>query len=359
MTVVKHVMVREVKSALVELVGVVVPLESIILAEVKDGSIVRVLVSGTLLCRANCMVDLFIDQSPQADTFPLKNVDSTDCTLYAFEMAPLGGGESTSMEVAPHNQQQLDIGRTMVDTKTPSNAGYKLLENGGAVSSAACSADPANSTVVLGVTEMLRDPWMPSGGDNAPSQNTDSSDNRVLDVFGSEQFMLDRVNTHGGKHGKESDSENETLPAKMMKGDNDNGGSSQVEEVAQTAPEAMDCSSASSVSHYPTAGSSEDALEDLNNPACPHPSPNPQAVVMEWHSCSICLEEMVDSDLLTHRECGAIVCPSCLQASAEHYNQGQSLVPCPVGGRPGCVEHLGSTRNMNTFDAMRYKVMVV
>lgn len=49
MTVVKHVTVREVKSALVELVGVVVPLESIILAEVKDGSIVRVLVSGTLL----------------------------------------------------------------------------------------------------------------------------------------------------------------------------------------------------------------------------------------------------------------------------------------------------------------------
>ena len=53
--------VREVKSALVELVGVVVPLESIILAEVKEGSIVRVLVSGTLVCWANCMVDHFID----------------------------------------------------------------------------------------------------------------------------------------------------------------------------------------------------------------------------------------------------------------------------------------------------------
>ena len=61
MTVVKHVTVREVKSALVELVGVVVPLESIILAEVKEGSIVRVLVSGTLVCWANCMVDHFID----------------------------------------------------------------------------------------------------------------------------------------------------------------------------------------------------------------------------------------------------------------------------------------------------------
>ena len=235
------------------------------------------------------------------------------------------------MEVAPGNQQQLDIGRTIVDTTTPSNAGYKLLENGGAVSSAACSADPANSTVVLGVSEMLRDPWMPSSRDVTSSQNIDSSDNRVLDAFGSEQFMLDRVSTHGGKHGKESDSENETLPAKMMKGDNDNGESSQVEGVAQSAPEAMDCSSASFVSQYPTAGASEDTLEDISNPVCPHSSPNPQAVVMEWHSCSICLEEMVDSDLLTHKECGAIVCPSCLQASAEHYNQGQSLVPCPVG----------------------------
>ena len=61
MTVVKHVTVREVKGALVELVGVVLPLESIILAEVKEGSIVRVLVSGTLLqCQADCVTDHLI-----------------------------------------------------------------------------------------------------------------------------------------------------------------------------------------------------------------------------------------------------------------------------------------------------------
>ena len=60
-TVVKHVTVREVKGALVELVGVVLPLESIILAEVKEGSIMRVLVSGTLQCQADCVTDHLID----------------------------------------------------------------------------------------------------------------------------------------------------------------------------------------------------------------------------------------------------------------------------------------------------------
>ena len=61
MTVVKHVTVREVKGALVELVGVVLPLDSIILAEVKEGSIVRVLVSGTLQCQADCVTDHLVD----------------------------------------------------------------------------------------------------------------------------------------------------------------------------------------------------------------------------------------------------------------------------------------------------------
>ena len=191
---------------------------------------------------------------------------------------------------------------------------------------------PADSNrVVLGVGEMLRDPWMPGVG-IAPSQNIDPNNGSNLDVFGSERFVPDHANTPGGKHSKESDSETETLPAKMMRADNDYD-SSPMEEMTQSAPEAMECDS--SVSCQPTSASTadscEDAPEEITNPVGPHPSPTPQAVVMEWHSCSICLEEMVDSDLLTHKECGAIVCPSCLQASSEHYNQAQSLVPCPVG----------------------------
>jgi len=47
-TVLKHLTVREVKGALVEVLGVVLPQELIILAEVKEGSILRVLVRWSL-----------------------------------------------------------------------------------------------------------------------------------------------------------------------------------------------------------------------------------------------------------------------------------------------------------------------
>lgn len=269
----------------------------------------------------------------QSDTFPLKNIDSVNSSLYAFEMAPLG--ESATVELVPNHQSNSSEHST---PPNPQNMGYMLLTNGGAVSSNSSQLPegPADSNrVVLGVGEMLRDPWMPSMG-TEPSQNVDSSNDSNLDAFGSEVFVRDHVNTPGGKHSKESDSETETLPAKMMRGDNDSG-SSPVEAMAQSAPEAMECDL--SVSCQPTSACAADACEDAPaNPVGPHPSPARQAVVMEWHSCSICLEEMVDCDLLTHKECGAIVCPSCLQASSEHYNQEQSLVPCPVGWQRDCMQ---------------------
>ena len=54
------------------------------------------------------------------------------------------------------------------------------------------------------------------------------------------------------------------------------------------------------------------------------------AVVMEWRSCCICLEEMLDSDLLTHPACGAVLCSSCLQSSMQHSSQQDHKMPCPV-----------------------------
>lgn len=55
-----------------------------------------------------------------------------------------------------------------------------------------------------------------------------------------------------------------------------------------------------------------------------------KVVVMEWHSCGICLEEMIDSDLLTHLSCGAILCDDCLQASKQHTMKEDGKMPCPV-----------------------------
>lgn len=57
----------------------------------------------------------------------------------------------------------------------------------------------------------------------------------------------------------------------------------------------------------------------------------PKVVVMEWHMCVICLEEMVDSDLLTHTTCGATICAVCLEASRRHSgNEETAHMPCPV-----------------------------
>ena len=70
-----------------------------------------------------------------------------------------------------------------------------------------------------------------------------------------------------------------------------------------------------------------DTMETEDTP----PITAPSAVFMEWHSCSICLEEMLDSDLLTHAECGGKVCGECLTSSKAHQeSSGQKRISCPV-----------------------------
>ncbi|XP_074658140.1 uncharacterized protein LOC141911078 [Tubulanus polymorphus] len=54
----------------------------------------------------------------------------------------------------------------------------------------------------------------------------------------------------------------------------------------------------------------------------------PSPVQSQWSSCAICLEEMVDSELMIHVECGGMLCHSCLQMSVKHY--GDSAYVCPV-----------------------------
>ena len=51
---------------------------------------------------------------------------------------------------------------------------------------------------------------------------------------------------------------------------------------------------------------------------------------MEWRTCSICLEEMMDSDLMIHPECGGVVCNTCLQSSVQHFSTENKQMPCPV-----------------------------
>ncbi|XP_064615104.1 uncharacterized protein LOC135479234 [Liolophura sinensis] len=52
----------------------------------------------------------------------------------------------------------------------------------------------------------------------------------------------------------------------------------------------------------------------------------------QWRSCAICLEEMVDSDLMVHPSCEGTLCQSCLEMSFKHY--GDVAFTCPVCSIP-------------------------
>ncbi|XP_076454065.1 uncharacterized protein LOC143289100 [Babylonia areolata] len=52
------------------------------------------------------------------------------------------------------------------------------------------------------------------------------------------------------------------------------------------------------------------------------------AMMDQWQTCAICLEELMDSHLLTHQNCKGVFCHSCLEMSAKH--SGDLANSCPV-----------------------------
>ncbi|XP_077987451.1 uncharacterized protein LOC144442053 [Glandiceps talaboti] len=51
-------------------------------------------------------------------------------------------------------------------------------------------------------------------------------------------------------------------------------------------------------------------------------------VSTDWRSCAVCLEELPDHELLTHMSCGGALCHVCLEATSKHY--GAAGFQCPV-----------------------------
>jgi ubiquitin carboxyl-terminal hydrolase 4/11/15 len=47
-----------------------------------------------------------------------------------------------------------------------------------------------------------------------------------------------------------------------------------------------------------------------------------------WHTCAICLEEMLERELMTHPLCGCMLCQPCLEMTKNHH--GGSTFICPV-----------------------------
>ncbi|XP_072034275.1 LOW QUALITY PROTEIN: uncharacterized protein [Amphiura filiformis] len=55
---------------------------------------------------------------------------------------------------------------------------------------------------------------------------------------------------------------------------------------------------------------------------------NTGAVVSQWQSCAICLEDFPEHNLLTHKSCGGMLCHACIERAVKHY--GDQPVDCPV-----------------------------
>ncbi|KAG1658003.1 Ubiquitin carboxyl-terminal hydrolase 4 [Nymphon striatum] len=50
----------------------------------------------------------------------------------------------------------------------------------------------------------------------------------------------------------------------------------------------------------------------------------------KWQSCAICLEEMLDTELLCHPLCGCILCESCIKVGISLKHYGGTTLTCPV-----------------------------
>merc|ERR1712032_1782541 len=61
-----------------------------------------------------------------------------------------------------------------------------------------------------------------------------------------------------------------------------------------------------------SSSTSTGTLTDTGTITEEHPAPAPAP----WRACAICLEDMVDSDLVSHIHCTAVLCRECLDRSA-------------------------------------------
>lgn len=84
-----------------------------------------------------------------------------------------------------------------------------------------------------------------------------------------------------------------------------------------------------------------------------------KVVVMEWHTCGICLEEMVDSDLLTHLSCGVLLCSECLESSKQHTIKEDGKMPCPVSEESRSINLFNIQVFLNLFNVQVFLICLM
>ncbi|XP_060069441.1 uncharacterized protein LOC132549520 [Ylistrum balloti] len=78
----------------------------------------------------------------------------------------------------------------------------------------------------------------------------------------------------------------------------------------------------------------------------------------QWRSCAICLEDLMDIELMVHQQCGGTFCQTCLEMSVRHY--GEDSYTCPVCSAPAVLtEDFTSLGADNSDQPVKIRVISV
>ncbi|XP_052107037.1 uncharacterized protein LOC127739380 [Mytilus californianus] len=237
------------------------------------------------------------------DTTMLRYINSSSRKLYAFEITPfaamLGSGietqdsSVTSMTSAANKENDIF---SQVGTFTASNM-YRDFGSSSFASGTACKVNDNFVESVVSPDVVIENGW-----------GTDST----------LQYSWPKENTKISIDSKESEVINGTTDFTIGQWSLQEG----------STPLAVDEVSDVQWSSVTTLEDDDKQLTADQNKVSPDLSKDRVVTVDQWKSCSICLEELADSELLVHKTCGATFCHSCLEMSLLHYGQENFL--CPV-----------------------------
>lgn len=222
------------------------------------------------------------------DTTMLRYLNSTSRKLYAFEMSPykpvtFSGRSSEKPSASSAGNEDMDV-----------------FSHVGTFNTAEVCSDFSNNTYAA----------------TSGSKTNDNYADSLVEVNGMEEAGWGNGSSLSYSWQQE-DMKTGTKECPMVSGSNDFSIGQWSLQDGST-PAEMD--SAADVQWSSVTTLEEEDLEQTTDQT--------KVTVDQWKSCSICLEELADSELLVHKTCGATFCHSCLEMSVLHYGQDNFL--CPV-----------------------------
>lgn len=312
-TVMRHDHVKSIRQELTGLIGE----EScdIILAEVLDNHIARIL----------------------DNSLEVKSVNDTDRLIYAFEMLPAPRYDEFSAEQSPvgnalraDSDGNVSLANNVVPVMTkmihahcnsPADVDDLLeyFENSDANSGACPSA--MDSDTAFGVESSTEN--LLNNSYETSSATCDSRIDTKPDVDWHHNLLelsAEAENSRGDLLGTDVWKSYPGTTSNVIWGESDvQAGPSCAGDAARFGQDSMDLQ----MSKLEGGGASAAVGVDDAFLSC-----DDAVAQNQWRTCAICLEEMVDNDLLVHPSCGGILCHSCLEVSYKHYEK--STFPCPI-----------------------------